>query len=417
MRLRGCVVCSALSLVGCGLVFDLDPRPDAGEAPDASAGLDAALADAAAPDAAMPDAATRDAATVDAARPDGGPPPDITCAEQTTFREERFVAGGLVDVAARGDRAAVVYHQATDRALVQYLDGALAPTAQHPWDGAVDPTRLAVTERDFAMLQIYMGQVAIVEPAGGATGRMSGRVTAAGLSGVDPPFTRITAILFGPDYTIPGLIELDLSLGSVNIRGVPALGDGTRVTDARIAHSGPRGAYVVAWTDAAGAHVAAFDHTSLAMTGGRADLTPGPAATVPTRPDLSLAVAGARAAIALRTTSGGTPLAVVGIVDATGTVALLDAGAEPGTTAAVASDRAGPLLGVARIVEDQLVFEARPWSALDRAASIVVTAPTEGDLLDLEAEPGGLSFLVARKRFEGGGALTVTRVRCALAAP
>jgi hypothetical protein len=61
-----------------------------------------------------------------------------------------------------------------------------------------------------------------------------------------------------------------------------------------------------------------------------------------------------------------------------------------------------------------LEFELRDWADGRLIASVAVAAPTEGDLLDLEAEPTEGSFLVARKRREGGGAVTVTRIRCTL---
>lgn len=422
MRRRlACVTWLMLPLSGCGLVLDLDPRADAsiavmdaGDRADAG-GMDASTLDAGVSDAGAVDAGGIDAATpLDASDPDAGPPALVTCTEDTTWREERFVVGGSVDVAARASEAAVVYHQAADRVVVQLLDGSLTPTTQHPWDGVVDPVRLAAGSVGFRMVYGYGSVVSLVTPPGGSTGMTTGTLRAVGLARVDGPLEPAAAILFGPTFGSPLLIELTEATSSFGVRSVVALGDGTRATDARLAHDLASHAYAVAWTDAAGAHVAGFDDATLALLGGRADVPPSPGAALPPQPDLSLAIAPTRVAVAFREALGGATAARVTLIDASGSTRSVDLGPDPGSTVSVASGRGSPLLGVARIVGGELVFEARLWSGLGSAA-VTVRAATEGDLLDLEAEPASASFLVARKHREGAGPLTVTRIRCAVA--
>lgn len=408
------VSCLLLWLTGCGLTLDLDPPPPDAAAPaDAGARMDAALVDAAIPDAGARDAGAPDATiSIDASRPDAGPPIFVTCTEETTWREERFVAAGMMDVASRGSAIAVAYHQAADRVMVQLLDGSLAPTAQYPWDGATDPIRLTTSASGFALSFAYGGDVSIADPLGGFSLTSSGDASAAGLASHDPTYGWISGLFFGPGFESPLLLEFDEPSSRSSFRSVTALGDGAVVTDARLEHDARTHAFAVAWTDTSGVHVAAVDDTTLSMVGAHADVMPSAASLLPTRPDLSLALSPTLVAVGFRDARALSTTARVAIVDAAGTTRFLDLGAEPGSTVAVASDRGAPLLGVARIVGDELRFEAHAWSDLASFGSVTVAAPTEGDLLALEAEAGSMTWLVARKHRAGTGALTVTRIRC-----
>jgi len=332
--------------------------------------------------------------------------------EVATWREESFVASGLVDVASKGDEVAVVYHQAADRALVQYLDGSLAPVAQYPWDGAIDPSRLTATDDRFVLLAIRPTEAWLVEPPGGVFGMVTGDVEAGGLSRHDPAFPRIGALLYGPTFASPTLVEVDLTTATLAARVVPALGGGTEAIDARFEHSSTRSAYVVAYATSSGVYLAEIDHTSLDLLSPPIAVLP-PGMAVPTNPDLSLALSGYSRAVAMRTTAPDlTSPAALAIVNSAGVVSHLYDPADPGTAAAVGSQEGLPVFGVARVVGDELHLELRVGVGTMLLASVVVSAATEGDILDVEAEPAIGSFLVARKHREGGGPLTVTRIQC-----
>lgn len=411
---RHAALALTFALSGCGLLLDLDPPPPDAAAGDAGArdGGDA-RPDAGARDAGSLDAGPRDAGSLDAGARDAGPGL-ATCLEDTTWREERFVAEGRIDVASRGDRIAVSYQQAADRALVQMLDGSLLPVAQFPWDATTDPARLATTSRGFALLQVHMDQVAVVEPMGGMRAMTSGIASAGALARDDPPFPLVAAIVFGPTFSSPGFLEMDYETAFVGVRAVTALGDGTRAIDARLEHSVVHGAYVVVYAEPDAVHLAAFDDTSLELIRPRLTFPATGGATVPPAPDLSLAVSGSVAAVAMRVDRAGVLSSALAFADDTGAIRVVSDPSEGRAAMAVASRPGSPVLGVAYVVDGALRFELLRWADAAVLASLVVSAPTEGDVLDVEAEPESGSYLVARKRRDRGGPATVTRIRCRL---
>jgi hypothetical protein len=183
-------------------------------------------------------------------------------------------------------------------------------------------------------------------------------------------------------------------------------------------HSAALDAYVVAYAEPTGVHVAAVDRTSLAFDVAPIDLLP-PGAGVADDVDLSLAISGLSVAVATQTVVGGRDVPDVAVVDSSRTVRHLWDGsdASAGSAAAVGSLSGSPVVGVARIVGGELRFEIYQWVGAVLLAAFTVAAPTEGDILDVEAEPTPGSYLVARKARAGGGPATVTRIRCSLSRP
>ncbi|MGE0791105.1 MAG: hypothetical protein AB7S26_35865 [Sandaracinaceae bacterium] len=408
----------ALTLGACGLIFDLDPQ----------ATRDGGSLDASAPpvvrdaqtrtDGARFDAQQIDAASLDASGPDGGWI-EASCSEEEHFSVSP-VGPGTIDVAAGNGAAAVVLNDADEHATVYHLDARLASAFNYGIGGVIASPRLARSASGFgALVQFASSTVLLDAQTGSGVVLMTSMISTAGLSS-EPARTSdaLASILFDPLARGAQLVLADFSHSAPLLTITLGALDTTDVRDVRIEeHPTLPGAYVIMAVTSTTIGFITVDATGgTSVDPPQTLLAPG---AIASDPDLSMTVSGTRMAFTVSVMNGMSLFPEARIVEGpTRAVPLWDP-ATAGSAAAVASLPDAAVFGVARIGRGgELRFELRSWIDGAVLADIPIATATEGETLDIAAEPGQTSFLLARKpRASGNGAASVVRVRCALSRP